>query len=113
MGRKILWLLILAIGFLTSGTVIKKKDSIQDTQTDPVAYQARLKEQTEGKKGPPAPTLELFPKERFLSEGPIEKLKPSTQPRIEQNGEKNEGVKQWEWQDIKEEDEKDDMEGNW
>ena len=123
MGKKIVLLLVLAVGFLSSGAVLKKKDAIQDTQTDPTAYQAKLKEQMEGKKGPPAPTLELFPKQRFLSEGPVEKPKSSsmiesgeeespTQPWIEEGSEKDEEAKQWEWQDIKEEDEKDDTGGN-
>lgn len=67
--------LILGMGFLSLGTVVKKKDPIQMTQTDPVGYQEKLKEEEGGKKGPPAPTLELFPKERFLIEGPVEKGK--------------------------------------
>jgi hypothetical protein len=55
--------------------VVQKKDGIQLTQTDPVAYQEKAKEEIEGKKGPPAPFLELFPKEKFLAEGPMEETK--------------------------------------
>ena len=78
-------LLILVIGtaFLFTGAVVKRKDAIQRTQTDPVGYQDKLKEEAEGKKGPPAPTIELFPKEGFLSEGPVEEGKPSETPAEE------------------------------
>ena len=67
--------LLISVGLLEMGTVVKKKDAIQLTQTDPVAYQEKVKEEAEGKKRPPVPTLELFPKERFLTEGPVEKGK--------------------------------------
>jgi len=45
------------------------------TQTDPVGVNEALKEQEDGKKGPPVPTLKLFPRERFLIEGPVNKGK--------------------------------------
>lgn len=64
---------LLGIGFLCTGTVVKRKNAIQMTQTDPVGVNEALKEQEEGKKGPPVPTLKLFPKERFLIEGPVNK----------------------------------------
>lgn len=64
---------VLAAAFLSVGTVVKKKDPILETQTGPVGYSEKAKEETEGKKGPPAPALTLFPKERFLVEGPVEK----------------------------------------
>ena len=105
--------MILALSFLSSASVLKKKDAIQDTQTDPTTYQAKVKEHTEGKKGPPAPTFELFPKQRFLVEGPMEKPKAfekfSSSAEInEENGPKDEEAKPWEWEDIKEGDRKDD-----
>lgn len=59
-------------GFLLSGAVVKRKDPIQKTQTDPVGYQDKIKEEAEGRKGPPVPALELFPKEGFLSGGAVE-----------------------------------------
>ena len=65
--------LLLGIAFLSVGTVVKKKDPILETQTGPISYSEKAKEQVEGKKGPPVPTLELYPKERFLVEGPVEK----------------------------------------
>lgn len=69
--------LFLALGsaFLSVGTVVKKKDPVLETQTGPIGYAEKAKEEAEGKKGPPAPTLELYPKERFLIEGPVEKRK--------------------------------------
>ena len=67
--------LILFLGFLSLGTVVLRKDAIRRTQTDPVAYEEKKKEEQEGKKGPPAPTFKLYPKEKFLVEGPIEEDK--------------------------------------
>ena len=55
------------------GTVLKKKDPVAETQTGSIGYSEKAKEGAEGKKGPPMPTLELYPKERFLTEGPVEK----------------------------------------
>ena len=65
-------LLIVIVSVASIGTVFKKKDAIQMTQTDPVRAEDKLKEEAEGIKGPPAPSLNLFPKEKFLSEGPVE-----------------------------------------
>lgn len=67
--------LILTVGFLCIGTVFKKKDPIQLTQTDPTSYQEKVKEEAEGKKGAPAPALELFPQSQFLSKTSIGKPK--------------------------------------
>ena len=66
-------ILFLGICFLLMGTVVKKKDPVRETQTDPVGYQDKLKEEEEGKKGPPAPALNLFPREKFLVEGAVGK----------------------------------------
>lgn len=66
-------ILFLGIGFLLMGAVVKKKDPLRETQTDPVGYQDKLKEEEGGKKGPPAPSLNLFPKEKFLVEGAVGK----------------------------------------
>lgn len=68
---------VLAVAFLSLGTVVKKKDPVLETQTGPIGYAEKAKEEAEGKKGPPVPTLELYPKERFLAEGPVEKGKIS------------------------------------
>lgn len=68
-------ILSLGIGFLSVGTVAKQKDPITMTQTDPVRYEEKEKEKKEGKKGPPMPTIELYPRHRFLIEGPIDKSK--------------------------------------
>ena len=66
---------VLGIALLSVGTVIKKRDPVVETQTDPVGYSEKAKEEAQGKKGPPVPRLELYPKERFLVEGPVEKKK--------------------------------------
>lgn len=68
---------ILGVAFLSMGTVLKKKDPVAETQTGSIGYSEKAKEGAEGKKGPPMPTLELYPKERFLTEGPVEKGKSS------------------------------------
>lgn len=66
---------LLIAALLSLGTVVSRKGAIERTQTDPVAYEEKKKEEKEGKKGPPVPTFKLFPKEKFLIEGPIEKGK--------------------------------------
>ena len=74
--KRFLWIsVMLGIGLLSLGAVVKKKDPIRDTQTDPIGYLEKAKQKTEGEKGPPAPTLELFPKESFLVASPLEKMK--------------------------------------
>lgn len=67
---------ICLLAAVSLGTVVKRKDGIQMTQTDPVGYQEKLKEEEGGKKGPPAPTIELHPKRRFLIEAPVAKPRP-------------------------------------
>lgn len=66
------------------GTVVKKKDPVQLTQTDPVGYQDKLKEEEGGKKGPPQPTLALFPKERFLVQPSIEGMQQKQDKKEEE-----------------------------
>jgi hypothetical protein len=68
-------LLIIFLAFLSLGTVVKRKGAIELTRTDPVAYEEKKKEEAEGKKGPPAPSLNLFPREKFLVDPPVEKDK--------------------------------------
>lgn len=74
--------MILGMSLLSLGTVVQKKDPIQLTQADPVGYQEKLKEEMEGKKGPPAPTLELFPKERFLVQSPMDPFPKDEAPEL-------------------------------
>lgn len=62
---------ILTAGFLCMGTVVQRKNAVQKTQTDPILYAQKAKEEAEGKKGPPAPALELFPKDDFMADGPV------------------------------------------
>ena len=73
------------IAFLSVGAIAKKQDPILKTQTDPVDYREKQKEEREGKKGPPVPTIELFPRQRFLVEGPVDKTKrpPVSQRKAE------------------------------
>lgn len=68
--------LIGLIGFLSLGTIARKQNPILMTQTDPIDFKEKQKEEAEGKKGPPAPSLEFFPRRRFLIQGPVEKPKP-------------------------------------
>jgi len=63
------------IGFLSLGTVVKRKDAIELTKTDPIAYEQKKKEEAEGKKGPPVPALKLYPREKFQVEPPVGKEK--------------------------------------
>ena len=118
----LLIVLIVGIATLSLAAVIKKRGPVVDTQTDPIAYQEELKRETEGKKAPPTPTIELFPRQGFLSEGPVAKTKGrSRSKRVEKekkgqlwveegngNADTKEEGEKWEWQDVKEEGEKDD-----
>lgn len=98
---------ILGVAFLSMGTVLKKKDPVLQTQTGPIGYSEKAKEEAEGKKGPPVPTLELYPKERFLTEGPVEKGKSSPVTEEETEGEL------WLGEEGEEEDEIGEAEGLW
>ena len=101
---------ILAIAFLSLGTVVKKKDPVLETQTGPIGYLEKAKEEAEGKKGPPVPTLELFPKERFLAEGAMEKGKSSLANLEEKEGTEAE---LWLEEEGNEQDETEREEGLW
>ena len=107
-------ILILGIALLSIGTVLKKKDPVLEAQTGPIGYSEKEKEEAEGKKGPPVPKLELYPKERFLVEGPVEKKKgaPSlpeeteTELWLEEGAEEGEiGAEEGLWDEEEEEDE--------
>lgn len=78
--------LILSAGLFSMGAVTKKQDPITLTQTDPVGYQEKKKEETEGKKSPPLPSMEFFPKERFLLDPPVDE-QAAPLPGIPQNTE--------------------------
>lgn len=107
---------ILGVSFLSLATVVKKKDPITETQTDPIAYKEKEKEEKEGKKGPPVPTLELFPRLRFLSEGPVKGDKKSTPAAeretaastIAENEDKEIEEEASEWDEFKVDEEGDD-----
>ncbi len=81
------FIFILILSLLSLATVFKKKDPIQLTQTDPIRQEEKAKEEAEGKKGPPAPTVLLYPKERFLVEAPL---------NPEKEGEIPEETEEWE-----------------
>lgn len=107
-------LVIVATGLLSMGTVVKKKDAIQKTQTDPIGYQEVLKEEEGGKKGPPVPALELFPKERFLSEGPVGRPQKGLSEKEEESEElwfeeEEEAPEEGEGEEFKLETDSDDM----
>ena len=76
---------VLVLGLLFSGSIFKKKDAVTLTQTDPIGYQEKQKEEAEGKKGAPAPEIRLYPEAGFLSEGPVNQKKegPSADPDAE------------------------------
>ena len=116
--------LILGIALLSLGTVIKRKNAVQQTQTDPVDYEQKRQETTEGKKGPPVPAIELYPRARFLEQEPVEKSKGTLVPPTESEDrlwveeERQEGnqegqpEEQWNWEDLKEQPEVDDTGDN-
>lgn len=62
---------MMGLAFLSLAAVTKKQNPILDTQTDPVSYQEKQREEAEGRKGPAAPTLEFFPRQRFLTDAPV------------------------------------------
>ena len=69
------------------GAIAKKQDPIVATQTDPIDYKEKQKEEKEGKKGPPVPSIDLFPRRRFLMEGPVDKMKAAPPPAERQTAE--------------------------
>ena len=116
--------LILGIALLSLGTVIKRKNAVQQTQTDPVDYEQKRQETMEGKKGPPVPAIDLYPRERFLEQEPVEASKEAPVPPTESEGrlwveeekqeenQEEQPQEQWNWEDLKEQPEVDDMGDN-
>lgn len=78
-----IFFLLLAAGFLFSGSVLKKDDPIVNTQTDPVLYEQLKKEEEEGRKSPASPTFDLFPQQAFLIEDPVGKYIEEQEPAEE------------------------------
>ena len=75
MMKRLCFFVVLILAFLSLATVKKNQDPIVNTQTDPVTYAQKQQEEKEGKKGPPVPRMDLFPKEQFLVEAPVVKPK--------------------------------------
>lgn len=49
------------------------------TQTNPIAYKDKMEELKDGEKGAPSPSYKFYPKDRFLTDPPMEK-EGETQP---------------------------------
>jgi len=83
------WVLFGACNFLLlTGAVQKKENPILKTQTDPIAYKAKMEELKEGEKGAPSPSLRHYPESGFLVDPPfeakkVEALKNSGIPNID------------------------------
>jgi len=68
--------LIVGIGLLNAGTLLKKENPIRRTQTDPIKYEDKMKE-LGGKapKGAPRPSFEYYFRRLFLTDFPFFKKK--------------------------------------
>ena len=53
------------------GAIRKKDDPIAKTQTEAILFKQKLEELKDGPKGAPAPVWKLYPKQRFLADGPV------------------------------------------
>lgn len=71
-----LFLGVFVISILNMGTVLKKDNPIQKTQTDAIAHKQKMEEIKDGEKGAPTPSHRLYARSEFLTEAPYEKMTP-------------------------------------
>ncbi len=87
MVRNFVWAsLALILGAGLNLATIRKKDAedpILRTQTDPIAYKEKMEEIKDGEKGAPAPSMNLYPKSKFLVSPPLENQGVKPEPTDE------------------------------
>ncbi len=83
--NKLPFILICLAAVLNLAAVRKKEDPILLTQTNPIAYKDKLEETKDGEKGPPSPTYKFYPRNKFLTEPPVE-TEPEESP-VHEEGE--------------------------
>ena len=109
--------LVVMSSFFQLGTIRRKKDPIQLTQSEAVPYQQKMEEESkDGPKGAPAPSFNLYPKARFLTDPAVgdptaaqrvaleEQNKPSEAENVPEVAEVSSGQESEDW--WSEEDEK-------
>ena len=77
MKKAFMWvgIVVAMSGLFNLGTIRKKEDPITKTQTDPISVKQKMEEMKGGPKGAPAPSMNLYPKEQFLTDPPVERAK--------------------------------------
>ena len=63
---------ITVLSFFQMGVIRKKEDPILKTQTEAISYKQKMEEIKDGEKGPSMPSFNLYPKQKFLSELPVD-----------------------------------------
>lgn len=87
MNKKILFFIL--VGVLAGvhvGTVRRTDDPIRNTQTDPIAYQQKMEEEKDGKKGPSSYSVKYNPSDTFFVAPPFdekEKVSAKEKSRVE------------------------------
>ncbi|HQB12712.1 MAG TPA: hypothetical protein PLX96_07050 [Candidatus Omnitrophota bacterium] len=68
------WCFLMLIAVLSAGNVAairRAEDPIRDTQTSPIAFQQKMEEEKDGKKGPLLYHVRYNPKDSFLTTSPV------------------------------------------
>lgn len=65
-------LVIASLSFSQIGAVLKKDDPVGKTQTKGIRYKEKMEEIKDGEKAPPQPSWTFYPRNKFLTESPVE-----------------------------------------
>ena len=78
--NKNVWFLIFVsvLSGLNVGSIRRAEDPIRDTQTNPILYEQKKKEEKDGKKGPLMYHVRNNPRESFFIDPPFEKEKKTS-----------------------------------
>ncbi len=64
---------IVIASLMNLATIRKKDDPISNTQTSPIALNAKIQELKEGPKGAPTPSFQLYEKSQFFTEPSVDR----------------------------------------
>ena len=62
---------VLVLASLSLAAIYRNEDPIRDTQTDPIAYQQKMEEEKDGKKGALLYSVKYNPSDNFLTASPV------------------------------------------
>jgi len=90
MARNIpLFIFVLVLAALNTGTIRRNEDPIRDTQTNPIGYQQKMEEEKDGKKGPLLYSVKYNPSDKFMVAPPVAaegEQAPAERSEVEKSG---------------------------